>query len=158
MAQTVEYQGVPGLRPKAGENWLRSLSDQSRNACVGLMSRLLNSKSLRCLVLRECTEETHYKGRTIETTVFSDGHWSWHAQHTVWPTVDRTGEGKSIMTLGLSAHNEVEALALAIEELREMIDRTLIEHELHLETWRVRRNIPTLYKLPSGRFEHRNED
>lgn len=122
MAQTVQYSGVSALRPKLRVNWLQDLSDQSRRAYSGLMSRLLNSKSLRYLALRECTEVTHYKGITIETTVFSDGLWSWHAQHTVWPTMAHAGDSRSITTGGLLASNAGEALALAVEDVREIID------------------------------------
>lgn len=125
MAQTVQYSGVSALRPKLRENWLQDLSDQSRRAYSGLMSRLLNSKSLRCLVLRECTEVTHYKGKAIETTVCSDGLWSWHARHTVWPALAHTGDGSSITTEGLLACNAEEALALAVEDVQEIIDYQL---------------------------------
>ena len=125
MAQTVQYSGVSALRPKLRENWLQDLSDQSRRAYSALMSRLLNSKSLRYLVLRECTEVTHYKGKTIETTVFSDGLWSWYAQHTVWSTIGHAGDGSSITTEGLLACNAGEALALAVENVQEIIDYQL---------------------------------
>lgn len=106
-------------------NWLRGLFDHFQNASVRLGVRLLDSKSLQGLVLKESTEETHYKGRTIETTVYSDGLWSWHAQHTVWPAMDGTDERAFITSGALSAYNEAEALALAIQDIRELIDSRL---------------------------------
>jgi hypothetical protein len=84
---------------------------------------------MRCAVLRECTQETFYKGRKIKIMVLSDALWSWRAQYIVWPTMDRTGEGNSrttTTTIGILAYNELEALALATEEIHEMIDSRLI--------------------------------
>jgi hypothetical protein len=102
--------------------WLQGLFAQYRSASIRLMSRLVNSKATRCFVLRECTEESHYKGGTIETTVFSEGPWRWHAQTIVCPSLDNKGEGYYMTTESLSAYDEREALALASEGIREIID------------------------------------
>lgn len=126
MEQMVQQSGVRTLTSNLHWTWLQGLFDRPRSAYLRLISRFLNSKSMRSLILRECTEEIHYKERKIETAVFSDGFGSWQARHTVWPTMDGAGEGISITTVGLSAYNEGEALALAIEEMREMIDSRLI--------------------------------
>jgi hypothetical protein len=124
MEQMVQ-SAVQPLGSSLRVNWLRGLFDHFQNASLQLGARLLDSKSLRCLVLKESIEETHYKGRTIETTVYSDGLWSWHAQHTVGPTLDGTGERTFITTGTLSAYSQAEALALAIQDIRELIDSRL---------------------------------
>lgn len=124
MEQMVQ-SAVQPLGSSLRVNWLRGFFDHFQNASIRLSVRLLDSKSLRGLVLKESTEETHYKGKTIETTVYSDGLWSWHAQHTVGPTLDGTGERTFITTGTLSAYSQAEALALAIQDIRELIDSRL---------------------------------
>lgn len=124
MEQMVQ-SAVQPLGASLRVNWLRVLFEHFQNASLQLGVRLLNSTSLRGLVLKESTEETHYKGNTIETTVYSNGLWSWHAQHTVGPTVDGTGERTFITTEALSAYSQAEALALAIQDIRELIDSRL---------------------------------
>lgn len=124
MEQMVQ-SAVQPLGSSLRVNWLRGLFDHFQNASIRLGVRLLDSKSLRGLVLKESTEETHYKGKIIETTVYSDGLWSWHAQHTVGPTLDGTGERTFITTGTLSAYSQAEALALAIQDIRELIDSRL---------------------------------
>lgn len=125
MEQIVLQSDDRTLRSYLQGTWLYDLFDQSRSAYVRLSARLLNSNSMRCLLVRECTEETHYKGRTIETTVFSDALRSWHAQYTVWSTMVGPGGGNprtTTTTAGISAYNEVDALSLAIEQIQELID------------------------------------
>ena len=123
--EQMAQSAVQPLGSSLSANWLRGLFDQFHNASVRLGVRLLDSKSMRGLVLKESTEETHYKGRTIETTVYSDGLWSWHAQHTVGPALDGTDERAFITTGALSAYHEREALALAIQDIQELIDSRL---------------------------------
>lgn len=131
MENLIHPSDVRPLRSSISVTRLPHLFDRFRSFCLWLMSRLLNSKDLRCVVLRECTEEIHYKGKAIETTVFSDGLWSWHAHHTVWPTLERIGEGHSITTVGLTAYNELDALTLAIAEIQDMIDSKFLYQHIY---------------------------
>lgn len=125
MEQMVQQSAVQTVGPSLRGHWLRGLLDHVQNACVRIGLRLLDSQSLRSLVLKECTEANHYKGKTIETTVYSDGLWRWHAQHTVWPTLDGTGERTLFTTAAFLAYHEGEAMALAIQDVRDLIDSRL---------------------------------